>query len=134
MNYIALDWTDLLLAATLLLINGGLSLWLSLGLERRLLIAALRMTVQLALVGSVLTLLFRLAAPGWTALMALVMILFAGREILARQHRRFTGAWSYGLGTANLTLAALVVTLLALTTQIRPEPWYDPRYAIPLLG
>jgi putative ABC transport system permease protein len=26
------------------------------------------------------------------------------------------------------------VTILALTTQVRPDPWYDPRYAIPLLG
>jgi putative ABC transport system permease protein len=26
------------------------------------------------------------------------------------------------------------VTLFALTTQLNPEPWYHPRYALPLLG
>ena len=30
--------------------------------------------------------------------------------------------------------AGLIVTVLALTTQIKPDPWYDPRYALPLLG
>jgi putative ABC transport system permease protein len=26
------------------------------------------------------------------------------------------------------------VTVFALTTQVRPDPWYDPRYLLPLLG
>ena len=29
---------------------------------------------------------------------------------------------------------ASVVTLFALTTQVQPDPWYHPRYALPLLG
>lgn len=33
-----------------------------------------------------------------------------------------------------MLLASAVVTVFALTTQLRPDPWYDPRYAIPLLG
>ncbi len=33
-----------------------------------------------------------------------------------------------------MAIAATAVTLFALTTQIQPEPWYHPRFAIPLLG
>ena len=33
-----------------------------------------------------------------------------------------------------MTMAASLVTVFALTTALRPDPWYDPRYAIPLLG
>jgi putative ABC transport system permease protein len=33
-----------------------------------------------------------------------------------------------------MTIAAALVTVFALTTALRPDPWYDPRYAIPLLG
>jgi putative ABC transport system permease protein len=33
-----------------------------------------------------------------------------------------------------MLLAAGLVTLFALATQISPDPWYDPRYALPLLG
>ena len=34
----------------------------------------------------------------------------------------------------NDDAAAGLVTVLALTTAVRPQPWYDPRFAIPLLG
>ena len=50
-QYIALSYWDVVLAAVFLLINGGLSLWLDLRLERQLLIASLRMVVQLLLIG-----------------------------------------------------------------------------------
>ena len=134
MNAIELNYLELAVAALLLLINGAISLALELRLERQLLIAALRMTIQLVLVGAILTTLFSLTSPWWTALAALVMLLFAGREVMARQERRLTGWWAYGLGASTMTVAAVLVTLLALTTQVRPDPWYDPRYAIPLLG
>ena len=134
MSYIHLDYTDLGLAALMVVLNGGLSVALGLGVERRLAIAALRMMVQLTLVGLVLTTLFALVSPFWTAVTALTMILFAGHEILARQDRRLIGWWAYGLGTGAMLIASALVTLFALTTAISPSPWYDPRYAIPLLG
>jgi putative ABC transport system permease protein len=134
MNYIALDHWDLMIAASLLLINGGLSLALSLGLVRSLLIAAIRMTVQLLLVGLVLEALFTSLSPLWTALAVIAMLLFAGREVMARQRHRLRGFWSYGLGTGAMAMASVVVTAFALTTQVAPEPWYHPQYAVPLLG
>src|SRR3712207_8932079 len=41
---------------------------------------------------------------------------------------------SLALGTGCALAAAGSVTALALLTQLRPEPWYDPRYALPVLG
>ena len=38
------------------------------------------------------------------------------------------------MGTASMMAAGTVVTVFALTTQISPDPWYDPRYAIPIMG
>ena len=134
MSFIELTYWDLALASLLLLISGAMTVVLRLGLGRQLAVAAVRMVVQLTLVGLVLKTLFALVSPQWTALVALVMVGFAGYEVVARQKRRFTGTWTYGVGTASLTVAATIVTALALTTQIRPDPWYDPRYAIPLLG
>jgi putative ABC transport system permease protein len=133
-TYIQLDVFDLALAALLVVLNGALSLALQLRLERQLFIAALRMVVQLTLVGLVLTTLFALVSPGWTGLAALAMVLFAGREIMARQERPLAGFWSYGLGTGCMLVAACLVTVFALTTPVQPEPWYHPRYALPLLG
>lgn len=133
-NPILLNNTDLALAATLVILNAVLSIVLELKIERQLVIAAVRMVVQLALTGLILKILFALVSPLWTGVAALAMILFAGREIVARQERPLAGFWSYGLGTGCMLLAASLVTVFALTTQIRPSPWYDPRYALPLLG
>ena len=134
MTYISLDYGDLVLPALLVLLNGALSLMLELRIERQLIIAAVRMVVQLLLVGYVLTVLFAIASPLWTGTAALAMVLFAGREIIARQKQRLAGGWAFGLGAGCMLVAAGTVTALALLTQLRPDPWYDPRYALPLLG
>ncbi|HEB79414.1 MAG TPA: iron export ABC transporter permease subunit FetB [Rhodospirillales bacterium] len=134
MSFITLGYADVALAAILLIANAVLSLALGLGLARPLLIAAVRMVVQLLLIGLVLKALFALASPLWTGVAVAVMMLVASREIMARQQRRLRGAWGFGLGAASMMSAGLIVTVLALTTAIRPDPWYDPRYALPLLG
>ncbi|MFQ5959184.1 MAG: ABC transporter permease, partial [Alphaproteobacteria bacterium] len=134
MNPVALDALDLAIAALLVVVNAGLSLRLGLGLERSLIVAALRTAVQLFLVGFVIKALFALAAPLWTGLMALAMVLLAGYEVRARQARRFTGAWTYGLGTLSVAAGAGLVAVLALAALVQPDPWHQPRYAIPLLG
>ena len=131
---IALGWIDLALASLLLVLNGALSFAFSLGLERKLAIAAIRMIIQLMLVGLVLTWLFASGSPLWTALAAFVMLAVAGYEVMSRQTRQFAGLWSYGIGAATMTLVAIMVTVLALTTQINPTPWWSPQYAIPILG
>lgn len=134
MNYIALDLTDLALASVLVVANAALSWRLQLGLGRSLVVAALRMSVQLALMGLVLKALFAVASPLWTGLAALVMVTFAAREARARQERALAGRWGFGVGAGAILFAGTTVTVLALTTQVRPDPWYDPRYTIPLLG
>jgi len=130
---ILLTYWDLAIAASLLLFNAALSIWFRLGLEKRLIIASIRTIVQLTLIGVVLVWLFTHVSVWFTGLAVLVMVLFAGREAIARQDRRFIGWWGFGIGTSSMALAGIVVTVFALV-QIQPDPWYDPRYAIPLLG
>ena len=90
------------------------------------------MVVQLTLVGLVLTTLFSVVSPLGTAVAALVMILFAGHEAAQRQERRLSHWWSYGLGTGCMMISSVLVTVFALVNVLRPDPWYDPRYTIPL--
>ena len=134
MTFAVLNYWDIALATLLLIFNAALSLAFRLGLGKRLLIAGTRMVVQLTMVGLVLKALFALASPLYTGLAALAMVLFAGREAMARQERRFEGWWSYGIGTGSMMAAGLIVTVFGLTTQVHADPWYDPRYALPILG
>jgi putative ABC transport system permease protein len=133
-NIITLDVWDLSLAAALVLILAGLSFRLRLGVSGQLLIAALRTAVQLTLIGLVLKLLFANVHLAWMAGMATIMLLVAGREVTARQQRRFSGVWGYGLGTLSMFVSSFAVTLLALLAMVGAKPWYAPQYAIPLLG
>jgi len=131
---ITLSYWDIALAASLLVINAGLSIFLQLGVHRQLVISAIRMGVQLTLIGFVLLKLFALVSPLWTAIVALIMVSFAGYEIMARLERRFQGVWAYGLGAGPMLFAAGLVTVFTLTTQIGADPWYNPRFALPLFG
>jgi len=133
-NYIALNYWELAIASVLILINAALSIIFGLRVHRSLLVAAIRMVVQLTLVGLVLTTLFSVVSLLWTGIAALAMVLFAGHEAAQRQDRRLSGWWSYGLGTGCMMMASVLVTVFALLAALRPNPWYDPRYAIPLLG
>jgi putative ABC transport system permease protein len=134
MTYIRLDVLDIAIAALLVVLNAGLSIWLRLGLARQMVVAAVRMVVQLSLLGLVLNFLFTHVSLGWTLLAAAVMIAFAGYEVTARQRRSLAGWWTYGIGMSTMLVAAGLITVVALTLLVRPAPWYDPRYALPLLG
>jgi putative ABC transport system permease protein len=125
---------DLALAALLVVGVAAVSWAMRLGLERRLLVSGLRTTVQLLLVGLVLRELFAHSSLGWVTLIALAMLVLAGREVRARQERPFAGIWGYGLGTSSMFLSSFAVVVLALTVIVGPEPWYAPRYSVPLLG
>ena len=133
-NYIALTHWDLALAAMLILINGLLSVAFRLGLERTLLIAAVRMTAQLMAVGFVLKFIFSQTSPLWTLALALCMVLFASREAMARQTRRLKGWWAYGLGTGTMLFVGFLAILFGVGVIINPEPWYAPRFVLPVLG
>ena len=133
-NYIQLSPFDLSLAAILVILLVLLSVRLRLGLALQLTIAAVRTAVQLTLVGLVLHLIFAQIHLGWVLLMALVMLLAAGREVMQRQHHRFSGWWGFGVGAMSMFVSSFSVTLFALLLIIGPDPWYTPQYSIPLLG
>lgn len=134
MEVIDLAWWKLGLAALLVLALAGTGYLARLGITRSLLVAATRTVIQLALIGLVLEALFASSEFYWIALLALVMLLVAGREVVARQGRRLQGWWAFGIGTSAMFVSSFTVTVLALTVVIGPEPWYAPQYAIPLLG
>lgn len=134
MTYVTLSYWDLVIAASLIIINGVLSIAFRLGVERQLVIATVRMCVQLGAVGFVLKFIFAQTSPIWTVSLALIMILMAGREVMARQTDRFQGWWTYGLSTTTLLFVAATATIFGVGVLIGPDPWYTPRYILPVLG
>lgn len=134
MNVIDLAWWKLAIAAVMVIALAITSTFARLDVGKPILIAATRTVIQLSLIGLVLEALFAVGSLHWVALMAAVMLLVAGREVMARQKHRLTGGWAFGIGTISMFISGFTVTILTLAVVIGPDPWYTPQYAIPLLG
>ncbi|MDY6891130.1 MAG: iron export ABC transporter permease subunit FetB [Pseudomonadota bacterium] len=134
MGVIEISWWQLSLAFGLVLLLALLAWLARLGVSRSLLIASVRTVVQLFLIGLVLELLFSVGTLLWVSVLAVAMLLLAGREVMARQQRRFSGGWAYSIGTAAMFVSSFSIAVITLLVLVGPDPWYRPQYAIPLLG
>jgi putative ABC transport system permease protein len=131
-NYIPINYGQLALSAALILVNMGLSLALKLGLEQRLLLASLRMVIQLLLVGYILQWVFTLDNPVLVLVVALAMTVMAGVSAVSRTRRQYKNI--YWNSFVSLLTSSFIVTGLTTVGIIRVEPWYNPQYLIPMLG
>lgn len=131
-DYVELtDW-QLVAAVALILVNFVISVVLRLGIARSLVLASVRMVVQLILVGFILTWIFSLNAPLPVIGIGVVMAGLAGVAAVRRTRRRFPGV--YWSSLLSILTAAFAVTGASLVGIINVHPWFEPRYAIPLLG
>jgi putative ABC transport system permease protein len=123
---------DLILAAGLVLIAIGVSRWQGLGLGRDLVIGAIRTVVQLSLVGYVLVYLF--ALDRWYLVLAalLLMLAVATHAAVDRQERASRALFAI-TGAAMLVGSGLTLVYVGAAV-LRVDPWYNPRYLIPLFG
>jgi len=92
----------------------------------------LRMVVQLTLLGFVLEMIFSARNGLVVGVLLLVMAGFAVQTVVARLEHRFPGVYRTvsvallcGCGSATFYFCNLIVVV---------DPWYDPRYLIPLAG
>ncbi|MEZ4247919.1 MAG: iron export ABC transporter permease subunit FetB [Polyangiales bacterium] len=129
---VALSTLDLVGAASLVLVAGGTSLALKLSLERQLVIGMVRATAQLLLVGLALRWIFGHVHWALTFGAATTMILLATRAALQRSSHALTGAFAGSF--VSLVLTAGVFAVLGAALFVGAEPWYHPRYLLPLLG
>ncbi|MEM9554605.1 MAG: iron export ABC transporter permease subunit FetB [Acidobacteriota bacterium] len=131
-SYVEISLGQLGAAAALLAVNIVLSLALRLGLARDLLVASVRMVVQLLLVGLVLEWVFGSDEPLVILTIALLMAGIASVSAVRRTSRRFAGI--YWSSLVSILGASFLVTGFALTVVLQTDPWWEPQYLIPLHG
>ena len=111
--YIEISYVRLALAFLLILVNLVISFKLRLGLSRSLLIASIRMTVQLLILGFALEFIFALNTPLPILSLALFMASLAALASVNRTRRRYLGI--YWNSFVSVLGASFVVTGLAIT-------------------
>ena len=131
-EYIALSYGQLALAASLMVVCGGVSLALQLGLERRLALGTLRTILQLLLLGWVLRWVF--AAEQWYYAVALmvVMTVVAGMAAVRRVERRYAGLLLDSV--LAIWVSAWCVTAVGAFGVVQVPIERLAQYGIPLLG
>jgi putative ABC transport system permease protein len=129
---IALSWWSVGVAAVLILVNALISWRLRLGLEKRVAWAAIRMTLQLFLLGLVLHQIFALASAAPVLLLAGLMTLIAGYSAVRRIDHRYDRI--YPSAIFAVWVSSWLVTAITVLLIVRPEPWHSPHVLIPLLG
>lgn len=101
--------------------------------EKDIVISSVRMTLQLILTGYLLMYLFKEPSPLYTVLIIIAMELFSIHNIIKRTKAKLTLKLKkiIAMSMAVGTLTCLFYFLLVV---VRINPWYDPRYFIPIAG
>lgn len=125
---------ELAAAGFLVLLGAGLSMALNLGIHRSMLIASIRMVVQMLIVGLLLRSIFAMTNPWLTGGLVVLMIAAATYEVAARQRRKLAGAWTFLVSGAAVSLSTILVCLVALASVSISQDWTAPQVAIPIAG
>ena len=131
---IPLSYWDLVAAAAAVVALALANRMAGLGVSRQLLWLAFRGSAQLLLLGLVLRFVLGTSHPVIVGLMALFMLGVAAREVKIRQARPLAGRWGYLAGATAMFLSSFLFTVFALAVVLGPDPWWAPRFSIPLLG
>jgi putative ABC transport system permease protein len=123
---------QLALATIFILVSAGLSLLLSLGFVRSLLVATLRTYLQLWALGFALRWIFKVETAPLVLGVVAVMMLMAARTVLARVPQAPAGIFSKVLNAVFLSGVTVTAAVTALIIGV--EPWYKARYVIPIAG
>ena len=123
---------DVAIAALLIVVNGAVSVLLKLDLERKLAWAAVRTVVQLLAIGYVLAWVFAYARWYVVLPLMILMTLIAGFAGAGRGTRTYAGQRVDSI--LSIWASAWLVAAVGLFAVIRIRPWYEPQYAIPILG
>jgi putative ABC transport system permease protein len=94
--------------------------------------AILRMLVQLMIIGYVLIYIFRSDDPRIIAGVITIMIFVASWIAVRPLGEQKRASWPFALGAIGVT--SLLVLALVTQVVIGVEPWFSPRYVVPLAG
>ena len=131
-SYIEISYLDIALASLLVLANGLISVLLKLKLEKSLLVSAVRMVVQLLLIGYILKWVF--SVDKWYVVLFIIgiMTFIAGMAAHNRNRIQYGGMRIDAL--VSVWVSSWLVALLGLVVVLQVQPWYTPQYVIPIMG
>ncbi len=116
----------------LVLITGGVSSFLKLGLLRSLIWGTIRTFIQLTLVGYALTYIF--AVNNLWLIIAIITLMCYFASLTAVKRTPNVPNFPTFLAFLSLVASTYLVGSIVMNLIISPDPWYSARIAIPIFG
>lgn len=127
-----LGWAQVAIAGGLVLVTALGSLIVRLGVAKDLLVGMVRTVGQLLLAGVVLKYIFAWDEWSLVLLAFAFMLVVAAWTAFRRVSKGVPGAFRIAL--LSLAVGSLITCAVVAWAVVRVDPWYDPRYLIPLYG
>ncbi len=107
--------------------------WRKIPKQKLLVLATLRMSIQLVLIGYILIILFDQQNPWITLIIIAIMQVFSIITILSKFKHDISNALKKVV-IITFPIATLVVLFYFLLAVVQVAPWYDAQYFIPIAG
>lgn len=101
--------------------------------ERAILVATVRMSLQLILIAYVLVYIFEVRHPAYTVLLVGLMEIFAIHTIITRIHAPLRKEMRRVI-VYSMLAGSLISIVYYMLVVLRLSPWFEPRYFIPVAG
>jgi len=123
---------QLALATGLMVFAGALSVALKLGLAGQLAVATVRTYAQLLALGLILGWLFGLDSP--FAVIGVLVVMTGVAALTISRRAPDAPAGSMGISFVVMLVVGMFITFVVTGAIVRVDPWYLPRYVIPIAG
>ena len=130
---IEISYLNLSFAYAFLILILVLSYKTKIGREKEIVIASVRMSLQLILVGYILTYVFKNPNPFFTVGLLIIMGFFAVENIKKRVKGNLSKEFKLII-TLSMWLSSIACLSYFVFIVIGISPWYNPQYFIPLAG
>lgn len=128
-----ISFLELLTAYIFIIILLVLVRWRKIPREKEIIIATFRMTLQLVLVGYVLMYVFKHMSFYYTIIIVLIMEIFAIYNIFKQVKATIPSSLKKAIAI-SMTVGTLVTLIYFDFVVVHFDPWYNPRYFIPIGG
>lgn len=101
--------------------------------ERQILIASIRMTIQLTIMGYILMFVFNNSSWWLTSIMIMIMIIFAIYNSIKSVKVTMSPELKRII-TFSIIIGAISTTVFFIIIVLQVKPWFNPQYFIPIAG
>lgn len=129
---IDISYFQLILTSFFILIMLFISFYEKLKLEKSIISGTLRSSLQLLIMGYLISGIFTIQSPYLILLILIVMGLFASQTLISRIEDKAKSIYPYAF--IAVSISSILTLFFISAFVIGQNPWYDARYMIPLAG